>query len=99
VLVHPSGINLSSATLRYLSGLLATRRRDHGTRWRRLGTDRQTLLVLAHMRCGHTYAQPAAGLGVGLATVYRYISEAVGVLAALAPTSPRPSGLRPARRS
>lgn len=38
------------------------------------------------MRCGHTYAQLAAGFGIGLATVYRYIAEAVEVLAALAPT-------------
>lgn len=85
MLVYPSGIDLSSATLRYLSGLLATRRRERGTRWRRLSTDRQALLVLAHMRCGHTYAQLAAGFGVGIATVYRYIGEAVEVLAALAP--------------
>jgi hypothetical protein len=37
------------------------------------------------MRFGHTYAQLAAGFGVGIATVYRYIGEAVEVLAALAP--------------
>lgn len=73
MLVYPSGIDLSSTT------------RERGTRGRRLGTDWQVLLVLAHMRCGHTYAQLAAGFGVGLATVYRYISEAVEVLAALAP--------------
>lgn len=85
MLVYPSGIDLSSATLRYLSGLLATRRRERGTRWRLLSTDRQALLVLAHMRCGHTYAQLAAGLGVGIATVHRYIGEAAEVLAALTP--------------
>ncbi|MFJ3272688.1 transposase family protein [Streptomyces sp. NPDC086776] len=86
MLTYPSGIDLSSSTLRYLSGLLAARRREHGTRWRRLAADRQALLVLAHLRCGHTYAQLAAGFGIGLATVYRYIVEAVEVLAALAPT-------------
>lgn len=86
MLVYPSGIDLSSSTLRYLSGLLAARRRERGTRWRRLGTDRQALLVLAHLRCGHTYAQLAAGFGIGIATVYRYVTEAVEVLATLAPT-------------
>lgn len=35
--------------------------------------------------CGHTYAQLAAGFGVGIATVYRYVTEAVEVLAAVAP--------------
>ncbi|GHI10270.1 hypothetical protein Scel_85910 [Streptomyces cellostaticus] len=85
MLVYSSGIDLSSATLRHLSDLPAARRRERGTRWRRLSTDRQALLVLVHMRCGHTYAQLAAGFGVGIATVYRYIGEAVEVLAALAP--------------
>ncbi|MFI2207692.1 transposase family protein [Streptomyces sp. NPDC020192] len=37
--------------------------------------------VLAHLRCGHTYAQLAAGFGVGVATVYRYVAEAVEILA------------------
>jgi hypothetical protein len=85
VLVYPSGIDLSSAALRYLSRLLSARHRELGTRWRRLSADRQALLVLAHLRCGHTYAQLAAGFGVGIATVYRYIAEAVEVLAAVAP--------------
>lgn len=42
--------------------------------------------MLAHLRCGHTYAQLAAGFGVGTTTAYRYITEAIGLLAALAPT-------------
>ena len=37
------------------------------------------------LRCGHAYAQLAAGFGVGIATVYRYVTEAVEVLAGLAP--------------
>lgn len=85
MLVYPSGIDLSSSTLQYLSRLLATRRQERGTRWRRLPADRPALLVLAHLRCGHTYAQLAAGFGVGIATVYRYVTEAVEVLAAVAP--------------
>lgn len=62
------------------------RRGEIGTRWRRLTAGRQALLALAHLRCGDTYARLAAGFGVGIATVYRYIREAVEVLAALAPT-------------
>lgn len=57
-----------------------------GTRWRRLNAGRQGLLALAHLRCGHTYAQLVAGFGIGTTTAYRYVAEAVDVLAAFAPT-------------
>ncbi|MGW7048910.1 helix-turn-helix domain-containing protein, partial [Streptomyces avermitilis] len=86
MLVYPSGIDLSNSTLRYLSDLLRARRRERGTRWRRLTAGRQALLALAHLRCGHTYTQLATGFEIGLPTVYRYIAEAVGVLAGRAPT-------------
>ncbi|GGV45065.1 IS5 family transposase [Actinomadura cremea] len=72
--------------LRHLSVLLREHRRALGTRWRRLPAGRQALLVHAHLRNGHTYAQFAAGFGVGITTAYRYITEAIEVLAALAPT-------------
>jgi hypothetical protein len=61
VLVYPSSIDLSSRTLRYLTGRLAARRGEIGTRWRRLTAGRQALLALAHLRCGDTYTQLAAG--------------------------------------
>uniref|UniRef100_A0AAU3IB72 Transposase family protein n=1 Tax=Streptomyces sp. NBC_01393 TaxID=2903851 RepID=A0AAU3IB72_9ACTN len=85
MLVHPSSIDLSSRTLRYLTGQLAGRRREIGTRWRP-AAGRQGLLALAHLRCGDTYAQLAAGFSIGIATVYRYIREAVEVPTTLAPT-------------
>ncbi len=74
MLVYPSGIDLSGSTPRFLSRLPAARRLERGTRWRRLSADRQALLVLAHLRCGHTRARLAAGFGVGIATVYRYVA-------------------------
>ncbi|MFF2132979.1 transposase family protein [Streptomyces olivochromogenes] len=85
MLVYPSSIDLSSRTLRFLTGQLTARRQEIGTRWRRLSAARQALLALAHLRCGDTYAQLAAGFGIGIATVYRYIREAVDTLSALAP--------------
>ncbi|WP_411091161.1 transposase family protein [Streptomyces sp. 049-1] len=85
MLVYPSAIDLSTAQLRHLSRELTARRREIGGRWRRLTVGRQALLALAHLRCGDTYAQLAAGFGIGIATVYRYIREAIDVLAALAP--------------
>ncbi|MFE7757224.1 transposase family protein [Streptomyces sp. NPDC057429] len=86
MLVYPSSIDLSSRTLRYLSAQLHARRREVGTRWRRLPAGRQALLTLAHLRCGDTYAQLAAGFCIGIATVYRYMREVIDVLAALALT-------------
>lgn len=71
--------------LRFLTARLAAHRAESGTRWRRLPAGRQALLVLAHLRSGHTYAQLAVGFKVGLSTVYRYVAEAVEVLATLAP--------------
>src|SRR5882724_403332 len=73
VLAYPSAIDLSSRTLRYLSRQLAARQQEIGTRWRRLSAGCQALLTLAHLRCGDTYAQLAAGFGIGIATVFRYI--------------------------
>nr|WP_162931000.1 transposase family protein [Streptomyces sporangiiformans] len=56
-----------------VSDVVVEHRRGLGTRWRRLSAGRQALLVLAHLRNGHPYAQLAAEFGVGTATAYRYI--------------------------
>lgn len=86
MLVYPSGIDLSSSTLRLLARHLGRRRREIGSRWRRLSVGRRARLTLGHLRCGGTYGRLAAAFNIGIATVYRYIREAVDVLAALAPT-------------
>jgi hypothetical protein len=86
VLVYPAGVDLSNSALRFLSRELAAHRREQGTRWRRLTAGRQALLVLTHLRCGHTYAQARCRVRRGHTTAYRYITEAVGLLAALAAT-------------
>ncbi|MFD7923977.1 transposase family protein [Streptomyces sp. NPDC059740] len=82
----PSGVDVSSSSLRLLAEHLRVHRRAIGSRWRRLSPGRQALLALAHLRLGHTYAQLAAGFGIGTITAHRYVAEAVDLLAALAPT-------------
>lgn len=72
---------MSSSALRFLSARFRRHRRELGTRWRRLNPGRQALLTLAHLRNGHPYAQLAAGFGIGTTTAYRYIAEAVDLLA------------------
>ncbi|MFI0827242.1 IS5 family transposase [Streptomyces roseolus] len=86
MLVYPSGVDVSSSALRFLSTRLRQHRRAIGSRWRRLSVGRQALLALAHLRVGHTYAQLAVGFGIGTTTAYRYVTEAVDLLADLAPT-------------
>ncbi|MGW5351481.1 transposase family protein [Streptomyces sp. NPDC004031] len=86
MLVYPSGVDVSSSTLCFLAGHLRRHRRAISSRWRRLSADRQALLALAHLRMGHTYAQLPTGFGVGTTTAYRYVTEAVDIPAALAPT-------------
>lgn len=86
MIVSPSGLDASSSALRFLSARLLEHRRGLGTRWRRLSAGRQALLALAHLHNSHPYVQLAAGFGVGTTTAYRYVTEAVEVLAPLAPT-------------
>jgi hypothetical protein len=76
----------SNHALITLSDALRHRRSVLGTRWRRLNVGAQALLVLAHLRKGETYAELSAGHGIGTTTVFRYVQEAIEVLAALAPT-------------
>ncbi len=89
MLTYASTIPLSTASLTHLSDLLRSSRRTNRTRWRRLGPGRQALLVLAHLRNGDTYTRLAGGFGIGVATVYRYIREALELLAATAPSLQR----------
>lgn len=69
----------------HVSWLIYARRRELHSRWRRLSCFRQALLVLVHLRKNETLAQVGAGFGVSTATAGRYVSEAVDVLAELAP--------------
>lgn len=83
---YPSGMSVSTRAMTMLADLLRQRRTQLGTRWRRLNAGRQALLTLAHLRKGETYADLAGGFGIGTTTVYRYLREALDLLAALAPT-------------
>ena len=56
-----------------------------GSRWRKLNPGQQALLVLVYLRKGETFAELAAGFGVGTTTAWRYVNETVALLAARAP--------------
>lgn len=80
---YPVGMSVSNRALITLADALRRHRTQRGTRWRRLDAGAQALLVVAHLRKGETYADLGAGFGVGTTTVFRYIREAVDVLAAM----------------
>ena len=71
----------------FVSGLLAARRREIGTRrgTRRLGCYRQALFALAWFRDKGDIPRLGRGFGLPQSTAYRYLDEVIGVLAARAP--------------
>jgi DDE superfamily endonuclease/Helix-turn-helix of DDE superfamily endonuclease len=86
VLSYPSGMSVSSRALGMLADVLRKHRNERATRWRKLSAGRQALLVVAYLRKGETYSDLACGFNVGTLTVYRYVREAIMLLAAMAPT-------------
>jgi transposase len=84
MLSYPAAITLSTRSLNQLAELIRGHRRAHRSRWRRLDPGQQALLALAHLRNGDTYRRLACGFRIGLSTVYRYLREAIDLLAAQA---------------
>ena len=85
MLFYRAALPLSSRTLTYLSGIIRRHRKGIGSRWRKLNAGRQALLLLACLRKGETFADLAAGFGVGTTTAWRYANETVALLATRAP--------------
>jgi hypothetical protein len=85
MLFYPAALPLSRRTLAYVSGIIRRYRRQIGSCWRKLNPGRQALLVLAYLRKGETFADLAAGFGIGTATAWRYVNETVALLAARSP--------------
>lgn len=84
MLAYPAVLDLSPSTREVVARAIRERRRAIGSRWRKASPGRQALLVLVHLRKGSTYTELAAAFGVGVATVYRYVTEAIDLLAGLA---------------
>jgi DDE superfamily endonuclease/Helix-turn-helix of DDE superfamily endonuclease len=79
-----AALPLSARTLAYLARGHPPSPQEHRV-VRALDPGRQALLVLAYLRKGDTFAELAAGSGIGCATAWRYVTEAVALLAARAP--------------
>ncbi len=85
MLFYRAALPLSRQTLTFAAGIIRRYRKAIGSRWRKLSAGRQALLVLAYLRKGETFAELAAGFGVGIATAWRYVEETIVLLAARAP--------------
>jgi hypothetical protein len=85
VLFYRAALPLSRKTLDYVAGIIRRHLRAIGSRWRKLNPGQEALLVLAYLRKGETFAELAAGFGVGRATAWRYVDEVVALLADRAP--------------
>jgi hypothetical protein len=86
MLFYRAALPLSSRTLSFVAGIIRRHRKSIGSCWRKLKPGQQALLVLAYLKKGETFAEVAAGSGVGTATAWRYVNQTVDLLAAHAPT-------------
>ena len=84
MLSYPAAIPLSTRSLNHLASLIRTHRQQRRSRWRRLDPGRQALLALAHLRNGDTLTRLTAGFAIGVTTAWRYVREAIDLLAATA---------------
>ena len=82
---YPAALPLSRQTLTYTAGVIRRHRKKIGSPWRKLDPAQQALLVLAYLRKGETFAELAAGFGIGTTTAWRYANETVALLAARSP--------------
>ena len=85
MLFYRAALPLSASTLAYTAGIIRRHRKSIGSPWRKLNPGQQALLVLAYLRKGETFADLAAGFGIGTTTAWRYATETVALLAARAP--------------
>jgi DDE superfamily endonuclease/Helix-turn-helix of DDE superfamily endonuclease len=85
MLFYRAALPLSSRTLTFTAGIIRRHRASIGSPWRALNPGQQALLVLVYLRKGETFAEVAAGFGVGTSTAWRYVNETVELLAARAP--------------
>jgi hypothetical protein len=85
MLFYRAVLPLSRKTLTFVTGVIRRHRKAIGSRWRKLAPGQQAMLVLAYLRKGETFAELAAGFGIGTTTAWRYVEETVELLASRAP--------------
>ena len=87
MITYPAMLDVPRELVTFLAALLATERRERGTRagTRALSCGKQALFALVWFRERRDVALTGKGLGISQATSYRYLDEVIDVLAARAP--------------
>ncbi|MDG9703324.1 transposase family protein [Streptomyces sp. DH37] len=76
---------MSKRTIELVASLIRGRRKQLGTRWRKVAPGTQAIVVLAVLRHDQRLVDMAGGNAVSASTVRRWILEVLGLLAARAP--------------
>ncbi|MFF5161296.1 transposase family protein [Streptomyces sp. NPDC000348] len=76
---------MSKRTIELVASLIRRRRKQLGTRWRKVTPGTQAIVVLAVLRHDQRLVDMASGNAVSASTVRRWILEVLGLLAARAP--------------
>lgn len=76
---------VSKRTIELVAGLKCGRRKQLGTRWRKVTPGTQAIIVLAVLRHDQRLLDMAGGNDVSASTVRRWVLEVLGLLAARAP--------------
>jgi hypothetical protein len=76
---------VSKRTIELVAGLIRGRRKQLGTRWRKVTPGTQAIVVLALLRHDQRLLDMADGNDVSASTVRRWVLEVLGLLAARAP--------------
>ncbi|MGC0407313.1 hypothetical protein RKD31_000556 [Streptomyces sp. SAI-163] len=81
----PATLDVPHELVEHVAWLLYEHRRTRNTRWWKLGCFDQALLTLVYLRKNETFSQLGAGFGISQATAWRYMDEALDVLASWVP--------------
>lgn len=79
-------LDLPDELVSFVENVIATRRSELRSPWRALTSFDQAVLTLVWLRDGGTFAQLGRHFGVCTDTAWRYATEAMVALSALAPT-------------
>ncbi|MFI2041256.1 hypothetical protein ACIOK4_42970 [Streptomyces bottropensis] len=75
--VYQVRLPLSKRTIDLVAGLIRKRRKELGSRWRKLAPGAQAVVMLAVLRHDQRLADMAGGNGVAASTVRRWVKEAI----------------------
>lgn len=83
--VYQVELPLSRQTIDYVASLIRGRRKELGTRWRKVPPGTQAVIVLAVLRHDQRLADMAGSNDVSASTIRRWLLEVIELLAARAP--------------